>query len=277
MSLAVVTGGAGFIGTHLCAALLQKGYSVVSLDNYFTGRTKNHIVGVEYRAGHTKDIRTIIPETPDVVYHLGEYSRVAQSLAEPDVVFDLNISGTLGVLAHWREHTYKLIYAGSSTLFGDIGVHHSPYTYSKATNVRLVSNYASWYNLPYAISYFYNVYGEGERAGTYGTVIEIFRQQRAQGQPLTIHAPGTQRRNFTHVSDVVDGLIRVGEQGNGDGYCIGSKESYSILEVASFFKSPVILQPGSASNRMESGIDTSKMEGLGWNATRSLRNYIESL
>ncbi len=86
--LILVTGGAGFIGSHLCARLVADGHKVISLDNYFTGSRDNHVAGVEYREGHTKDIAKLVPETPDIIYHLGEYSRIAKSLEEPDVVFD---------------------------------------------------------------------------------------------------------------------------------------------------------------------------------------------
>ncbi|MGL1199317.1 NAD-dependent epimerase/dehydratase family protein, partial [Vibrio parahaemolyticus] len=79
----------------------------------------NHVPGVEYREGHTKDIATLIPETPDLIYHLGEYSRVEKSLTEPQVVFDLNLIGTAAVLEFWREKKMKLVYAGSSTKFAD--------------------------------------------------------------------------------------------------------------------------------------------------------------
>src|SRR5262245_44005664 len=99
----VVTGGAGFIGSHLCKHLIKEGHKVISLDNYFTGSKDNHIEGVEYREGHTKDVEKHIGETPDVIYHFGEYSRVAKSLEEPEVVFDLNILGTFGVLEFWRK------------------------------------------------------------------------------------------------------------------------------------------------------------------------------
>ena len=138
--LILVTGGAGFIGSHLCARLVKDGHHVISLDNYFTGSRDNHIKGVDYREGHTKDIEKHVPETPDIVYHLGEYSRVAPSLEEPDVVFDLNIVGTFGVLEHWRKHSYKLVYAGSSTKFAYEradkveGRNRSSYSFSKAMN-----------------------------------------------------------------------------------------------------------------------------------------------
>jgi len=144
----LVTGGAGFIGTHLCKRLLVDGHKIISLDNYFTGSKENHIEGVEYREGHTKDVATLIPEQVDLIFHLGEYSRVARSLAEPEVVFDLNMSGTASVLEFWRARKCKLVYAGSSTKFaeeredGVEGRDRSPYSWAKAANSELVLQFA---------------------------------------------------------------------------------------------------------------------------------------
>ncbi|MHB8913406.1 MAG: NAD-dependent epimerase/dehydratase family protein [Minisyncoccota bacterium] len=274
--LILVTGGAGFIGSHLCARLIAEGNRVISLDNYFTGSRENHVAGVEYREGHTKDIERHVPEIPDVIYHLGEYSRVEKSLEEPALVWDMNKAGTFGVLEFWRRHGCKLIYAGSSTKFGDggLGRDQSPYAWTKATNTELVRNYGSWYGLPYAITYFYNVYGPGERSGTYGTVIEIFKQKRKAGEPLTVTTPGTQRRNFTHINDIIDGLILVGDKGLGDDFGIGNEQSYSILEVAQLFGGEIIMKPASQGNRMTAGIDTSKTRLLGWAPKKRLIDYI---
>ena len=277
--LILVTGGAGFIGAHLCARLVKEGYRVISLDNYFTGSRENHVSGVEYREGHTKDIEKHIPETPDLIYHLGEYSRVEKSLEEPSVVWDLNKSGTFGVLEFCRKRGGKLIYAGSSTKFGDggLGRMQSPYAWTKASNTELVQNYSTWYGLPHAITYFYNVYGPGERAGAYGTVIEIFKQKRAAGEPLTVNAPGTQKRNFTHVDDIIDGLLLVGADGMGDDFGIGDEQAYSILEVAQMFGGEIIMKPSSPGNRMTADIDTSKTRSLGWSPKKKLADYIAAV
>src|SRR3989344_2820540 len=107
--LILVTGGAGFIGSHLCERLAKDGHTVISLDNYFAGSRDNHIPGVEYRTGHTKDIEEHIPESPDIIFHLGEYARVEQSVLEPDVVHDLNTLGTAAVLEFWRTKKCKLV------------------------------------------------------------------------------------------------------------------------------------------------------------------------
>lgn len=278
----LVTGGAGFIGSHLCEAL-RAHYPearVISLDNYFTGLKENHISGVEYHRGHTRDIASLIAESPDVVFHLGEYARVERSLEEPDVVLDSNIRGTAAVLEFCRKHASKIVYAGSSTKFGDGGLSRdqSPYAWTKAANTELVRNYGEWYGLPHAIAYFYNVYGPRERAGTHGTVIEIFRQQHKSGEPLTVVTPGTQKRNFTHVSDIVGGLILVGERGFGDEYGLGARQAYSILEIAEMFGAEIKMLPERKGNRMTSGIDLSKTEReLGWEARRDVKNYINDI
>jgi UDP-glucose 4-epimerase len=252
----IVTGGAGFVGSHLCARLAKDGHRVISLDNYFTGSRENHVEGVEYREGHTKDIALLIPEMPDIIYHLGEYSRVEVSFKEPALVWDLNKDGTFGVLEFWRKKKPKLVYAGSSTKFADggLGRDQSPYAWTKASNTELVRNYSAWFGLPYAIVYFYNVYGPGERAGAYGTVVEIFRQKFLHGEQLTVEEPGTQ-----------------------DDFGIGDEHAYTILELANMFGSDIVMTPMCPGNRMNSVIDTSKMHALGWSVKHSLKDYVASI
>jgi UDP-glucose 4-epimerase len=274
--LVVVTGGAGFVGSHLCERLVKQGHRVISLDNYSTGSKDNHVDGVDYRDGHTKDIATHITESPDLIYHLGEYARVEKSFEDVALVWDLNMTGTFGVLEFWRTNTCKLVYAGSSTKFSDNGMGRnlSPYTWTKAANTELVSNYGAWFNLPYAITYFYNVYGPRERAGAFGTLIEIFKQKYQKGEPLPVVKPGTQRRNFTHVDDIVDGLILVGEKGEGDEFGLGHPKDYSVMDVARLFGGEIALVPERAGNRMSSSVDASKAVALGWSAKRSVEEYI---
>ena len=180
------------------------------------------------------------------------------------------------MLEFWRKHSGKLIYAGSSTKFGDggLGRDQSPYAWTKATNTELVRNYSIWYGLPHAITYFYNVYGPGERSGVYGTVIEIFRQKRLASEPLAVNAPGTQKRNFTHIDDITNGLMLVGEDGIGDDFGIGDEQAYSILEVAQMFGGEIVMKGAGAGNRMSSDIDTSKTRALGWSSKRKLADYI---
>lgn len=272
----LVTGGSGFVGSRLCARLAREGHTIISLDNCFAGSRDNHIPGVDYRVGHTKDIARLITESPDILFHLGEYARVEQSLLEPDIVHDLNIVGTDAVIEYWREKKCKLVYAGSSTKFGDGGAarEKTPYASTKARNTEKVKAIGDAEKLPYAITYFYNVYGPGERAGVYGTVIELFKEMYRRGSPISVTAPGTQKRNFTHVDDIVDGLMLVAEKGEGDEYGLGNERAFTILDVAGLFGGEIVMLPPRAGNRMESGLDASKSRALGWSAERSLEEYI---
>lgn len=277
--LILVTGGAGFVGSNLCKRLLADGHKVISLDNYFSGTRESHMQGVDYREGHTKDIEQLIPETPALVYHLGEYSRVEKSFEDIEALWDLNKTGTFAVLEFVRRRGCKIVYAGSSTKFADggIGREQSPYAWAKATNTELVKSYGAWFGIPYAITYFYNVYGPGERSGAYGTVIEIFKQNYLTGKPITVTLPGTQVRNFTHVDDIVDGLVLVGEKGDGDEYGLGDETPYSLLDVAKMYGGEVVMLPERQGNRMTSTLDTSRANALGWKTKKHLAEYIKEV
>jgi UDP-glucose 4-epimerase len=279
--LIVVTGGAGFIGSHLCERLIKEGHKVISLDNYSTGTKENHVSGVDYRVGHTKDIAELVSETPDIVFHLGEYARVEQSFADIEIVLDENIVGTIAVLEYVRKTGAKLVYAGSSTKFADggIGKDQSPYAWTKASNTNLVQRYSDWFGITYAISYFYNVYGPRERSDSNsGTLVAIFAEKYTRGEALTVRLPGTQKRNFTHVYDIVEGLMLVGERGAGDEYGLGHPDSYSVLEVAQLFGGAVEMLEERPGNRMSSGVDVHRAAlELGWSPKYNLPDYIDSL
>lgn len=275
----LVTGGAGFVGSHLCERLSQNpNNEVYSLDNYFTGSIDNHVGKVTYIKGDTADIATLITFTPDIVYHLGEYSRVEQSFDDIEKVWRYNKDGLFAVLEFVRKTGCKILYAGSSTKFGDggLGRSASPYAWTKATNTELVMNYGSWYNVPYAITYFYNVYGPREiQTGKYATLIALFKEKIKNKETLTIVSPGTQKRNFTHINDIIDALVLVGENGYGDEFGIGSDEAFSILEVAQMFGGDIQMLPERRGNRMTAEVMSEKTKALGWSVKIKLADYIE--
>ena len=276
----LVTGGAGFVGSHLCERLAQNhNYEVYSLDNYFTGSKNNHVPNVTYIEGNTSDISILIAFTPDMVYHLGEYSRVEQSFDDIEKVWKYNKDGIFAVLEFVRKAGCKILYAGSSTKFGDggLGRSASPYAWTKATNTELVMNYGTWFNVPYAITYFYNVYGPREiQTGKYATLIALFKEKMKNNEPLTIVSPGTQKRNFTHIDDIIDGLVLVGENGYGDEFGIGSPDAYSIKEIAQMFGGEIQMLPERAGNRMTADVISSKTESLGWKPKRNIQEYISN-
>ena len=281
MKKILVTGGAGFIGSHLCKALVEKGETLVySLDNYFTGSKNNHISNVTYINGDTVNIDSLCDFTPDLIYHLGEYSRVEQSFEDIDRVWKYNKDGTFAVLEFARKSGSKLVYAGSSTKFGDngFGVNSSPYAWAKSSNTELVINYGNWYSLKYAITYFYNVYGPGEISiGRYATLIAIFKEKMKKGLPLTVVSPGSQKRNFTHIEDIINGLLLVGDNGFGDNYGIGSHEAFSILQIASMFGGEVNMLPERRGNRFDGMVVSKKTQSLGWKPVHSIEDYINTL
>ena len=281
MKKILVTGGAGFIGSHLCEELVKSGSNrVISLDNYSTGSEKNHIDRVEYISGSTVDIASHINFAPDIVYHLGEYSRVEQSFDDLELIKESNVTGTFSVLQFCREQNCKLVYAGSSTKFGDNGDgrRQSPYAYSKYVNTELVKCFNDWFDLKYAIVYFYNAYGPREiRTGKYATLISLFAERMRSGLDLTVVSPGHQSRNFTHVKDIVSGLMLVGEKGLGDGFGIGSYKDYSVLEIAKLFGGQISMLPERMGNRMTADLVVDKTLNLGWRAKYSLEEYIHRL
>lgn len=281
MTKILVTGGAGFVGSHLCEELAKNSSNdVYSLDNYFTGSINNHVSNVTYLKGSTKDIEELVHFTPDVVFHLGEYSRVEQSFEDVSLVWEYNKLGTLAVLEFVRKTGAKLIYAGSSTKYGDDGSgrNQSPYAWSKSNNTELVKNYGEWFGINYAITYFYNVYGKREiESGKYATLIALYKSKMRKNLPLTIVEPGTQLRNFTHVSDIINGLILVGELGYGDEYGIGNPEAYSIVDVAKLFGGEIEFLPSRKGNRMSAQVITEKTKSLGWKPLVYLSDYINTL
>lgn len=279
--IVVVTGGAGFIGSHLIESLIED-FDVISIDNYFTGSKENHISGAEYINGNASDIKSILKGRtfPKYIFHLGEYSRVEQSFDDVEKVWNFNKNGIFSVLEYVRSSGSKLIYAGSSTKYGDggLGRSQSPYAWTKASNTELVVNYGSWYNIQYAITYFYNVYGPREIShGKYATLIALFLDKYKKNKKLTVVSPGTQKRNFTHVSDIVSGLLLIAKHGLGDEFGIGADKSYSILEVAEMFEADIEMLPERRGNRMTADTIVEKTKKLGWKQKHDLESYIKSI
>lgn len=256
MLKALVTGGAGFIGSHLCERLVKEGYEVFNLDI-----RSCYISGAESKSWPAGDAG-FLNIKPDIIFHLGEYARVLSSFEDIESVVRNNIISTAKLLEYWRNQKCKLVYAGSSTKFGDA---ESPYSFTKSQNAELIKRYGQWFGLDYAITYFYNVYGEREK----DTLINSF----IEADVLKVNSPGTQKRTFTHVDDIVDGLLLVAQKGDGE-YCLGSEEEYSVLEVAEMFGKPIEMQPEKRGDRSYSSIDLTRSKKLGWKAKRNLKDWI---
>jgi len=217
---ALVTGGVGFIGMNLIKRLLKEGHKVISVDNYSTGKKENEIEGCLYINLDINNFQYLNNDTlfseVDVIFHLAALARIQPSIIRPQESLNANVNGTLNVLEIARKNDIPVIYAGSSSFHH--GLYKSPYAWSKHAGEQLCKLYSDVYSLNTSICRFYNVYGPGQlEEGEYSTVLGIFERQYRNNEPLTITGTGEQRRDFTHVNDIVDGLYRcVGKEFKGE-------------------------------------------------------------
>ena len=276
----VVTGGCGFVGGHLVKNLLQKGCEVIVIDDLSAGNKVMHR-GSTYifeDACNIERICNLYDFVPQFVYHLGEFSRIAQSFQDPLNVIHKNTRGTQHVIDFCIRHNAKLIYSGSSAIFGDNASSRSPYAYSKHTNVQLIKNYGIWFDLRYAIVYFYNVFGDGEiQHGSHATLVGTFIKQYESSQALTVVSPGTQTRIFTHIDDIINGIMLVAERGSGDGYHLCGISEHSVEEVAKMFNTNyVFVEPRPGERGSSAKVSSRAIIELGWKPEKTLANFIES-
>jgi UDP-glucose 4-epimerase len=280
----LVTGGAGFVGSNLVKRLKNETHNVVVIDNYSAGKHENEIADVTYINDHTKNINNIVlPFNPDVVFHLGEYSRIHPSFNEYERVWNYNTVGTFEVVNFCMKRNIKIIYAASSTRFASEGIDHSPYSLTKSMSIDLVKGFAKWYGLNYAICYFYNVFGPGHDSSPvpgYESVISIFERQYKNNQSLTIVGDGEQQRMFTYVEDVVDGLIKSWKYETNDEFdLVNPIKSYKIIEIAKMFSDNIVFVESRKGDRVNSDPqaydDTCKK--LNWKPMISIENWIKEL
>jgi UDP-glucose 4-epimerase len=223
----LVTGGAGFIGGHLCRALCDRGHEVVVLDDFSTG-TGAGLVGLEARlvTGSILDDTALDDALTgvDAVVHLAGLGSVPRSLAAPRRTFDVNALGTVSVLEACRRHdTGHVVVASSSSVYGRDAVlpsredqpaaPASPYALSKLAAEKAALTWQAAYGLRVLVFRFFNVFGPGQRADhVYAAVVPRFGTAALSGRPLVVHGDGRQSRDFTHVSSVVAGLVRAVEE-----------------------------------------------------------------
>ena len=233
----LVTGGAGFIGTNLIKRLLKEGYKVTSLDNYDSGLKENHQDGCEYIKGCILEINNKLVNKYDIIFHLAGLSRIQPSFDQPSLTININSIGTERVLAFAMQNSSKVIYAGSSSRWHN--PFQSPYATSKHLGEEICRMYKKTYSMEVEICRFYNVYGPHEIVdGDWAAVTGIWRRQVRDGEQITIVGDGEQRRDFTHVDDIVDGLYRVSTKNieHHDAWELGTGVNYSINELGKMFQ-----------------------------------------
>tara|TARA_B100000902_G_scaffold398881_1_gene467349 strand:+ start:2028 stop:2936 length:909 start_codon:yes stop_codon:yes gene_type:complete len=254
MNKALVTGGAGFIGSNLVDALINKGVDVIILDNLSTGKLENLNKKAKFLQYDLCSIEldelTDICHGVDVVFHLAALARVQPSIDNPIPYHDANVTATLNILyAAYKSGVSRLVYSASSSCYGntqkipqkesDIISPLSPYGLQKYLGEQYCSLFSKIYKLDTVSLRYFNVYGERMNLdGAYCLVTGIFARQMQEGKVLTITNDGNQRRDFTYVGDVVNANILAAtypDKLNGDVFNIGNGKNVSINEVADMF------------------------------------------
>ena len=281
----VVTGGAGFVGTNLIKLLLKKTtYKIISIDNYSSGKRINHIKNsrVKYVKGKTSDVYKLIknPKEVKTLFHFGEFARIYQSFLKMNECIQSNTIGSNSIFNFCLKNNIKLIYSATSSNLGNKGKDESlsPYAWSKTKNIELIKNYSRWFGLKYELVYFYNVYGPGQILNSpMAAVIGIFINQYNKKKPLTVVRPGTQRRDFTHIDDIVRGCWLALTKGKQNEYMLGTKKTYSIIDLAKMFKSKIKYLPSRMGDRTDSTmINNNAKKILRYKSTKSITTYIKN-
>lgn len=296
MSKVLVTGGAGFIGSNLVDRLIDLGHDVVALDNesassnsqfYWNEKAKN------YKADIT-DLNSIVDFFPgiDYVFHTAAEARIQLSIENPLLTINTNIVGTTNILQASKLFKVKrVIYSMTSSVYGNSNSVPfvetqppdclNPYSVSKYTGEQLCKIYSKLYNLETASLRYFNVYGNREPSkGHYAPVVSKFIKQHKAGELLTIVGDGEQRRDFTHIDDVIDANILAMTCETplyGEVFNIGAGRNFSINELAQMISTKYQYLPERPGEARETLADNSKARNLlGWNPTRKLEDFIEN-
>ena len=283
----VVTGGAGFIGSNLISELLKfKKFRILSIDNYSSGLSINHINNkrVKYLKGNTKNIEILLKSYVGKIhsiFHFGEFARIYQSFKKINECFSSNIEGSSNVFNFALKNKIRVIYSATSASLGNKGkdMNLSPYAFSKAKNLELLENLKKWFSFRYEVVYFYNVYGERQICkGDMATVVGIFEDQFKKKKKLPVVMPGTQLRRFTHVFDTVKACIFAWRENKSKHYSIASEQSFSIIELANLFKSKIRFLPIRKGERFASALTKMNLNNkiIRLNAKIKLRDYIKN-
>lgn len=293
----IVTGGAGFIGSHIVDMLISRGDEVHVIDNFLTGKRER----LNPKAVlHEVDIREF-EKLPRIlkgslgVFHTAAQPRMQLSIQEPQLTNDINITGTLNVLLAARDvGVQKIIYSASSSAYGlkhPMPLHEDmpsypiiPYAIQKRVGEQYCEMVSKFYNLATVSLRYFNVYGPRQTTdadGPYTTAIGIFLGQRQKGRPMTIVPDGKQRRDLTHVVDVARANLLAMESdkvGRGEIINIGTGKNYSILEVADLIGGPtVFIEPRQGEVKETLADNRKAKELLGWKPKISFEEGIEEL
>jgi UDP-glucose 4-epimerase len=273
----LVTGGAGFVGTNLIKRLLKDGHEVQSLDNYSTGLKSNEVDRCRYWEGDIQNIWSMDTDF-DVVFHMAAIARIQPSFEKPEDYIETNFNGTYEVVKFCTKHNIPLVYAGSSSKHS--GRFKNPYTFSKDLGEDIITLYCEHFGLKASITRFYNVYGPHQLTeGGYTTLIGRWIHNIQNGKDCVIYGDGSKRRDFTHIDDIVEALVRIPQkEAWGYAFELGRGKNYSVNEVAEMFGITPKYEddkPGEAQTTLNDDIVAKEI--LDWEAVIELETYIKSL
>ena len=296
MKKVLVTGGAGFIGSHLVDRLLHDGHDVIILDNFSTGhhqnlechKNNNHLNVHNADISQNDEILTYFKDI-DWVFHMAAIADIVPSIKSPYEYHKSNVDGTVSVLEASRKHEVKrFVYAASSSCYGLPDVFPTPesadirpqYPYALTKNIgeQYVMHWGEVYGLPVVSLRMFNVYGPRSRtSGTYGAVFGVFLAQKLYNQPYTVVGDGTQTRDFTFVSDIVDAYIKVAESDvHSEIFNLGSGHTYSINSLIELLGGPVTYIPKRPGEPNCTFADVLKIQQtIGWKAETSFEKGVQ--
>lgn len=292
---AVVTGGAGFIGSHLTAELLARGFTVDVIDNYAAGRREGRLhEGARYHEVDITDYKAVAPimSHAKYVFHEAALPRVQYSIEHPLETFAANVTGTLNMLQAAKEaRVSRVICASSGSVYGDQDVMplredmppapKSPYGLHKQMLELMCRQWSETYGLKTVALRYFNVYGPGmDPEGAYALAVAKFIKQRLEGKPLTIWGDGSHTRDFTHVSDVVRANILAAESsavGNGEIFNIGAGRNINVITLARLIGGPMVHEPERHEPKDALADNTRARDILGWKPIISLEEGIREL
>ena len=285
-NIIIVTGGAGFIGSNLIKYLVKKTqFKIISIDNYSTGTKKNHLnhKNVKYIKSDNIKISKVLKNSIKkikVIFHFGEFSRIHQSFLRPKECLNSNINNSFEVINFAKDNKIKIIYSATSSALGNNGKDEnlSPYAWAKTKNIELIKNYSRWFGLKYELLFFFNVYGSGQILnGPMSAVIGIFETQFEKKKPLTIVKPGSQKRDFTHISDIIKGCYLAFTKGKQSEYMLCSKKQYTILQIAKMFQTNIKFLPRRDGERFGASIpNNNALNHLSYKPKIDIKDYISN-
>jgi len=281
----LVTGGAGFIGSHLVGHLLKEGHDIIIIDNFSTGRFENlahqkNNKNLNLIEADISDFDNIIRyfKSVDVVFHIAGLADIVPSIVSPIDYYRANVSGTMAVVEASRlAGVKKLIYAASSSCYGIPDVYPTPetaemrpqypYALTKYLGEQIVLHWGKVYKLPVVSLRLFNVYGPRSRtAGTYGAVFGVFLAQKLNNKPFSVVGDGNQKRDFIYVSDVVNAFVIVAKSNlNYEIMNVGSGNSYSINHLVEILGGDVVYVPKRPNEPNCTWADITKIKKMvGW-------------